>query len=192
MKRWKLAISILIGIILIFFISGYKLTSFSAAKANAFLPKDAELVEEYNTGSSVIFLFKSEEEKLYQTVLSEKSGVLFRSSSSTSIPYSSDELQTVGGISFTTEKDAATLLSVVSNDEKVAYIEAGVEPHIERKEIHKGERISFLFPFNEQVNFLKPTAFDKAGIALYYYGLPKNVNQVNIPKDLKWHKIVNE
>lgn len=37
------------------------------------------------------------------------------------------------------KKDAATLLSVVSNDEKVVYIEAGVAPNIERKEIHKSE-----------------------------------------------------
>ncbi|MGF9979664.1 hypothetical protein [Viridibacillus arvi] len=191
MKKWKLAISILIGIILIFFISGYKFTSLSAAKANAFLPKDAEMIEEYNTGSSVVFLFKSDGEKLYQTVLSEKFGVLFQRSLSTSIPYSSDELQTVGGISFTTEKDAATILSVVSNDEKVAYIEAGVEPNIERKDIHKGERISFLFPFSEQIDFLNPTAFDKAGKALYYYGPPKNVNHVNIPEDIKWHKIID-
>ena len=124
-------------------------------------------------------------------MLSEKSGVLFRSSVSTGIPYSSDELQSVGAISFTSEKDAATLLSVVSNDEKVAYIEAGVEPNIERKEIHKGERISFIFPFSEQIDFLNPTAFDKGGKAIYYYGLPKNVNQVHIPEDFKWHKIVD-
>lgn len=191
MKKWKIPISLLIGILLLFFISGYKFASFSAAKANAFLLKDAEMIEEYKTGSSVIYLFKSEEEKLYQTVLSEKSGLFFRSSSSTSIPYSSDELQTIGGISFTNEKDEATLLSIVSNDEKVAYIEAGVEPNIERKEINKGERISFLFQFSEQINFLNPTAFDNEGKALYYYGLPKNVSHVNIPKDLKWHPIVD-
>lgn len=191
MKKWKITISILTGIILIFFVSGYRFTSISAAKANAFLLKDAVMIEEYNTGSSVIFLFKSDEEKLYQSLLSEKSGLFFRSSSSTNIPYSSDELQTVGGFSFTTEKDAATLLSVVSNDEKVAYIEAGVEPNRERKEIHKGERISFLFLFSEQIDFLNPTAFDKEGKALYYYGLPKNVNHVNIPEDLKWYKIDN-
>lgn len=41
-------------------------------------------------------LFKSVEEGVYQTVLSEKSNVLFRGSVSTNIPYSSDKIQTVG------------------------------------------------------------------------------------------------
>ena len=76
--------------------------------------------------------------------LSEKSGVLFRSRVSTNIPYSSDEIQTVGGISFTTGNDAATLLSVISFDEEVAYIEAGIEPIVERKEIQQWRTYFFL------------------------------------------------
>lgn len=188
MKRWKLVTLILIVIILIFFISGYRFTALSAAKSNSFLQKDAHMIEEYNTGSSVIFLFKSDEEELYQTVLSEKSGVFFRSSVSTSIPYSSDQLKTVGGISFTTENDAVTFLSIVSDDEEVTYIEAGVESNVERKKINMGERISFIFPFSEQINFLYPTAYDKDGKKLYYYGYPKDTN-VSISEDLKWYKV---
>ncbi|HJF31346.1 MAG TPA: hypothetical protein K8V56_06145 [Sporosarcina psychrophila] len=146
------------------------------------------MIEEYNTGLSVIFLFKSDEKELYQTVFSEKSGGRFRSSVSTSIPYSSDELQPVGGISYTTENDAGAFLSIVSNDEEVAYIEAGVGSNIERKKIKQGERISFLFPFSEQINFLYPTAYNKDGKKLYYYGYPKDTN-VSISEDLKWHSV---
>jgi hypothetical protein len=47
-------------------------------------------------------------------------------------------------------------MSVLSNDEKVAYIEAGVEPHVERREVSKGERVTFLFPFSEQIDKLNP------------------------------------
>ncbi len=188
MKKWKLLIPLLIVIVMIFFISGYRLTALSAAKSNSFLSKDAELMEKYDTGSSVIFLFKNDKEEIYQTVHSEKSGVLFRSSASTYIPYNSDKIQTVGGISVTTKNDATTLLSVISYDEEIAYIETGVEPNIERKAISEGERISFLFPFSEQIDFLYPTAFNKDGKRLYHYGYPKDTNVFN-GEDFKWHKI---
>ncbi|MGV2942004.1 hypothetical protein AB5I83_20550 [Mesobacillus sp. LC4] len=188
MKKWIFFISLLIVIVLIFIISGYRFTALSSAKSNSFLSKDAELMEKYDTGTSVIFLFKSDKEEMYQTVHSEKSDVFFRSSVSTNIPYISDEIQTVGAISVTTENDAATLLSVISYDEEVAYIEAGVEPNVERKAISKGERISFLFPFSEQIDFLYPTAFNKDGKKLYYYGYPKDTN-VFKSEDFKWHKI---
>jgi hypothetical protein len=141
-------------------------------------------------GSFLIVISKSDKEEIYQTVLSEKAGVFFRSGVSTNIPYSSDKIQTVGGISVTNENDASTLLSVLSYDEEVAYIEAGVEPNIERKEINKGERISFLFPYSEQIDFLNPTAFNKDGKKLYYYGYPKNTS-VFKSEDFKWHKIVH-
>lgn len=103
------------------------------------------------------------------------------------IPYSTDEIQTVGGASFNYEKDAGSFISVVSNDEEVAYIEVGVEPNIERKEIKKGERISFLFPFSEQIDFLNPTAYDKDGNELYYHGYPRDTN-VFKHEEFKWHK----
>ncbi len=188
MKRWIFVIQMSMVLICILFINGYRFTALGAAKSNTFLTKDAELIEQYDTGSSVIFLFKNDEEEIYQTVLSEKSGVFFRGSVSTNIPYSSDEIQTNGAISFTTDSDSATLLSVISYDEEVAYIEAGVEPNVERKEINTGERVYFLFPFSEQIDFLYPSAFNKDGNKLYYYGYPKETNQWK-SEEFKWHKI---
>lgn len=188
MRKWIFVIPLLMVIISIFLISGYRFTALSAAQNHAFLSKDAELMEQYNTGSSTIFLFKSDEEETYHTVLSEKAGMFFRSSASTYIPYSSDKIQTVGGISFITDNDATTLLSVISHDEEVSYIEAGVEPNVKREKINKGERISFLFQFSEQIDSLYPVAFNKDGKKLYYYGYPKDTNVFN-GEDFKWHKI---
>ncbi|MFS0688995.1 hypothetical protein AB1K89_07120 [Sporosarcina sp. 179-K 8C2 HS] len=188
MKNRKFVIPLLIVITLIFFLSGYRFTALSAAKSNSHLPKDAELMEQYETDSFGIFLFNIAEEERYQTVLSEKSGVFFRSSVSTDIPYSSDKIQTVGGMSVITSNGEVTLLSVISYDEEVAYIEAGVEPYVERKEVNKGERISFLFPFSKQIDFLYPVAFNNDDKKLYYYGYPKDTN-VLLSEDLKWHKI---
>jgi hypothetical protein len=170
--------------------TGYRFTPLSAAKSHGFLQKDAELIERYDAGQSVILLFKSDQEEIYQAVLSKKSGPLYRGIASTDIPFSSDEVQTVGGMSFEDKREAATLLSVVSQDEEVAYIEAGIEPDIERREVKKGERISFLFPFGVQLDHLYPMAFDKDGKELYYFGYPKGENILK-SEDYKWHRTIN-
>jgi len=188
LKKWMLILPLFVVIILITMVAGYRFTALSAAKSNSFVTNDFKLIEKYDTGSSAIFLFKSDAKKEYRTVLSEKSGLLYRSSVSTYIKYSSDKLQTVGGISFKSENDGVTFLSIISNNEEVAYIEAGIEPNIERKEINKGQRISFLFPFSEQLDFLNPTAFDKNGKKLYYYGFPKDSNILK-SEEFKWHKM---
>lgn len=188
MRKWKLIFSLIIIIIFIFFISGYRFTALSAAKNNDFLSTDADLIEQYDAGSIVILLFKSDKDEKYQTVLSEKLGFVYNSRVSTDIPYSSDTIQTVGGISVTTKKDAATLLSVASYDDEVAYIEAGVDSNIERKEISKGKRITFLFPFMEQIDHLNSFAFNKDGKKLYYYRYPEDTNTI-IREDLKWYKV---
>jgi hypothetical protein len=145
-------------------------------------------VEKYDAGTYVIYLFKSNDKKLYRTVLAEKSGLLYRSSSSTYIPYSNDSLQTVGGMSYRTDKKAFTLLSVISFDDDVAYLEAGAEQDLQRVEIIKGEHISFLFLFSKQIDLLNASAFNKNGKKLYYYGYPKGTTSFN-SNDLKWHKV---
>lgn len=185
-----LIVPILFVIVLFFFISGYRFTALNAAKSNPLLSKDAKLMEKHNIGSSDIFLFKSDKKQLYQTVLSEKSKVFFRSSALTYIPYSSDPLQTVGGMSVTNKSNAFTFVSIKSNDGKVAYLEAGKGPNLVRKEIRKGERVSFIFQFSKQIDNLNLTAFDQDGNKLYYYGYPKDTN-IFKTEDLKWHKIVN-
>lgn len=188
MKFWRLTISVLIIILLMFIVTGFRFTALSAAKSNPLITKDFEVVEKYDAGTYVIYLFKSNDKKLYRTVLAEKSGLLYRSSSSTYIPYSNDSLQTVGGMSYRTDKKAFTLLSVISFDDDVAYLEAGAEQDLQRVEIFKGEHISFLFPFSKQIDLLNASAFNKNGKKLYYYGYPKGTTSLN-SNDLKWHKV---
>jgi hypothetical protein len=188
MKFWRFVLPLLIIILLMYMVTGFKFTALSAAKSNPHITKDYEVVEKYDAGKSVIYLFKSNDKKQYRTVLSEKSGFLYRSSSTTYIPYSKDSLQTVGGMSYRTDENAFTLLSVISFDDDVAYIEAGSEQDLHREDIDKGELISFLFPFSKQIDLLNASAFNKNGKKLYYYGYPKGTNSFN-SNDLKWHKV---
>jgi hypothetical protein len=186
--RRVVLILVSIGIaVFMFLLSNYRFTPESAAQSNSSLTDDFEYVDQTGIGEARVLLFKSDVKEEYRTVLAEKSGLLYRSNYSTYTPYTSDPLQLVGGMSVTTEENALTYLSVISNDDNVAYIQAGVEPHIERREVSKGERITFLFPFSEQIDKLNATAFDGNGKKLYYFGYPKGTNMFR-QEDFRWHK----
>ncbi|AST91895.1 MULTISPECIES: hypothetical protein [Sutcliffiella] len=188
MKRWLIVIPLLLIGALFLYINGYRLTPENAANSHSFLPKDAILIEQVPIESSTIFVYKSDKEKRYLTVLSEKTGFLYRSGTSTYTPFVSDTLQTVGVISFWNDREATTYLSVLSTNDEVAYIEVGIEPDVIRREIRADEMVSFYFPFSHQIDFIHPTAYDKDGNALYYYGYPKNSTTFSTD-DFKWHRI---
>lgn len=187
MKKLVLVLAFAGVAVFIFLLSHYRFTPESAALSNPALTDDFEYVDQIGIGEAKVLLFKSDVKEEYRMVLAEKSGLLYRSNFSTYTPYTSDPLQLVGGMSITTENHALTYLSVISNDEHVAYIEAGVEPHVERREVSKGERISFSFPFSEHVNKLNATAFDESGKKLYFLGYPEGTNMFR-QEDFRWHR----
>lgn len=190
MNKWKLGIVItLVLFLLMLFVSGYRFTALSAATSHTFVLNDSLLIGEWETGSTGLFLFKNDEQEVYRTVVSEKSGLLYISRASTFEPYRDDAVQTIGGISYRNSKDGLSLLVIMSNDGEVAYIEAGDKRKRERQDINKGELISFLFPYSIQIDHLNAKAFNKDGEELYYFGLPKNSNRINLNEDLRWHKI---
>ncbi|ENH96919.1 hypothetical protein J416_08412 [Gracilibacillus halophilus YIM-C55.5] len=189
MKKWIFILPFIIIIIVILFFSGYRFTAFSAAKSHDFLPVDADVVEQHDIGSSVIYLFKSDEEEMYHTVLSEKKCFFYHSDVSTYTPFRSGDIQTIGGIRYTTKDEEATMMSVISNDKEVAYIEAGAEPYTKKKKIKIGEPITFLFSYSKPINQLNAVATNKEGEELYYYGYPENATHININEDLRWYKI---
>lgn len=179
---------IISGIIVLFMtVNGYRFTPESAAESSGGLTKDFERIDTHEIGSDTVVLYKSDAKKEYRTVLAEKSGWLYKSYTSSYVPYNSDPLRLVGGISVTTENNALTYMNILSMDEDVSYIEAGIEPYVRRQEISKGERISFLFPFSEQLENLNPVAYDHNGKKLYYFGYPKDTNQFS-DEEFKWHE----
>ncbi|WP_409368520.1 hypothetical protein [Lysinibacillus sp. 38-6] len=183
MKKVGIVFALLLIVVVIF--NGYRLTPLSAAKANPFVTNDYELVDKYHIDSSSFYLFKSEAKKEYITVDVNQKNFMYRSSTSTSIPYSSDLLQTIGGFSIRYDDKEVTLFVVLSNDEEVTSIGIQTGNKDEIKNITKGETIHFLLPFSKQIDQLNAKAFDKEGNALYYYGW----NEGHIKSNLKWHKL---
>lgn len=109
--------------------------------------------------------------------------LIYRSNSSTVIPYSKDSLQTIGGMSIREEDETATVFIVHSLDEKVASISIDTEFGIESKKITKDEIIYFLLPFSKQIDQLIAVALDKNGNKIYEYGYESD----NLINDLKWN-----
>jgi hypothetical protein len=54
-----------------YMVTGFKFTALSAVKSNPHITKDFKVVGKYVGGTSVIYLFKSNDKKQYRTVLSE-------------------------------------------------------------------------------------------------------------------------
>lgn len=190
--KWMKGIMIIVAILLFFGITGYRFTPLSAAKGNPFISSDYELIDEFRGETAILYLFKSEEEEMYRTVLSEREGIFYRSPVSISIPMTDDPIRTIGAMSSIIKNgEGVSFLVIESFDEDVAYIEAGREFKRERQVVKKGEPVTFLFPFSKQVDFLNAIAFNEDGEKLYYYGYPKNQMFIN-SKDLKWYPYTDE
>ena len=187
MKKITISLALICICIVVFIFGGYRFTPLAAAKANSFVTKDYELVGEYKNGSSIFYLFKSDEKQEYRTVYVNQNNFTYRSNSSTIIPYSKDSLQTIGGMSIQYEDETATVFIIHSLDEKVTSISLESDLGIENKEISKGEIVYFLLPFTKQIDQLNAVALDRDGNKLYYYGYESD-NSFN---NLKWYKIEN-
>ena len=169
-----------------FFIAGgYRFSSENAAKSNAFITKNYQLFASYKTGPFGVFLFKSNVNRMYRTVISQRHGIFYRSNVSVFIPFRSGALETVGYFNDSTSDHGFTFMSFKSNSNNVAYIEAGIKPNREIKEIKKGQTVFFLL--DQYVHEPDIEAFDAQGKELYYFGYPKNTS-IFTSNSFKWHK----
>ena len=190
LKRNK-TVAIFVSIIFVamyfyFFIaSGYRFSPENAAKSNAFITRNYQLFASYKTGPFGIFLFKSNANRMYRTVLSKRNGIFYRSNVSVSIPYQSGALETVGYFNDSTHDHGFTFMSFKSNSNNVAYIEAGVKPNRKKEEIIKGQTVAFLF--DQYVSAPNVIAFNAQERELYYFGYLKNTS-IFTDDSFKWHK----
>ncbi|MCD5324341.1 MULTISPECIES: hypothetical protein [Pontibacillus] len=190
MKKWILLLIPVVLLITFYkvYADGYRVTALGAAKSNHFIADDVSLIDHYKLGSDDVYLFKSDKKEEYQTASATKSGFLYTSRVLVYWPYHEDEIETVGWLS----SSSGTLLSVVSHDEDVAYIEAGNGTNRKRIETEKGKRITFTFTPKNRSNNLNPVAYNKEGEKLYYYGFPETNTPHQSTKDIKWHKVDSE
>ncbi|WP_042202228.1 hypothetical protein [Paenibacillus camerounensis] len=184
----KVQTLIFIIIILLFvgYLSGYRLTGLSAARANSFVPKDSVLLDtvDYSWGS--IYIFDSPE-KPVSAISTKTLGLMWSSRLSAYHYHSDDPVQTIGGVSYGDSGEEATVLSVLINDPEVSYIEAGPEGNRTKKEARIGEPLTFSWDEAFQLDRLSPQAFNNNGELLYEYKYP--VQTIIDPSKLKWYPV---
>jgi hypothetical protein len=188
MKKIKrnMLITVVVIIFLLFvgYMSGYRFDGLSAAKANAFVPKDSILLDEVKYGWGSVYIFNSSEKPV--TAISIKTlGFLWSSRMSSYHYHREDPVQTIGGVSLNNPREKSTVISILVKDPEVSYLEVGPEGNRVTKESRIGEPITFAWDEAVQLDRLYPKAFDKNGNLLYEYRYA--ISNFTRQEDLRWY-----
>lgn len=167
--------------------SPYKLNALSAARANPFVPEDSILLDKVDYPWGKVFIFDSSEKPV--TAISFKYlGFLWFSGMSTYYFHNNDSVKTIGQLSYSDDKGhAATVLSVLSSEPAISYIEVGPDGNRLRKKAQLNEPITFYWDKSFPWNDFDAKAFDENGKVLYEYGYPE-ANYIR-SEDLKWYPV---
>lgn len=189
MTKTKLGIAsvILLLLITLFFLDGYKLDALSAARANSFVPKDSVLLDEVDYPWGKVLIFDSTEKPI--TAISFKSfRFLWVSRMSTYYFHNDDPIKTIGGLIYSDDKGrAATVLSVLLNDPQISYFEVGPNGSRLRKKAELNVPITFSWDKSFPWNDFNAKAFNENGKVLYEYRYPET-NYIR-SEDLKWYPV---
>lgn len=178
---------LMVLVTLFYYFGGYKLNALSAARANPFVPKDSVLLDKVNYSWGKVFIFDSSDKPV--TAISYKHlGFLWVSTMSTYSFHNDDSIKTIGGIIYSDDKGrAATVLSVLSNEPAISYLEVGPEGNRLRKKAVLNEPITFYWDQAIPWNDYNAKAFNENGKILYEYRYPET-NYFR-SEDLKWYPV---
>jgi len=180
--------TLLVVILFIIYLAGFRLSPEAAAKAHAFLEKDSLLVHTEETSLGKVYVYAQDD--YFLTIMPEKKFLLWRSPSSVTtkdIKDKNDLIRTIGSLSVTTNKGSATVMVINVKDDNVKYIEAGIELQRERQEVKKDKNVVFVWDKPYLYHQVNPIALSDTGEILYKYQIP--INNASIDhKELRWHK----
>ncbi|AFQ44346.1 hypothetical protein [Desulfosporosinus meridiei] len=163
--------------------SGYRFSSLGAAKAHFNAEKSVTDFGEVNFQWGKVYLFRTS--KGPRTVLAIKEGFLWRAPVTVHFPQNSDNIKTVGWMSYT-GKDPATVFAVETSDPTISYIEVGPTTERIKKEITVNSPVIFSWDKPVDFNTFNPVALSKEGNVLFEYRYPKNTTTIS-SDDLKWY-----
>lgn len=86
------------------------------------------------------------------------------------------------------EKEKATILVIENKDENVAFIEAGKEHERNKKDVKKGELVTFVWDEALFSHNIEPVALSKDNSELYRYGYSLGTTYFR-DQDLKWYGV---
>lgn len=190
MKKIVMIIGICVMIILIYNISGYKLTPGSAIKSDFLYEKGSKLVSSVKLDWCETRVYKIKD--YYATFTATKYGFLWKAYSNSSLKglaIQTDKLKTIGWISFSNlHNHPLTVVSIENYDKDVAYIQSDIGMTKVMKKIKTGEIITLHWDKASPPQDLHLVALTKTYKRIYRYGYPEN-STISDTKDLKWHKL---
>lgn len=120
--------TLLVAILFIMYIAGFRLSLEAAAKAHAFLEKDSLLVHTEETSLGKVYVYAQDD--YFLTIMPEKKFLLWKAPTSVTtkgINDKNDLIRTIGSLNATTDKGSVTVMVINVKDDNVRYIEAGIE-----------------------------------------------------------------
>lgn len=185
--KWIILSIVVLSVVLSIWVtysSGYRLTPYEAAIAHFDVEKSVTEFGEVNFQWSKVYLFNTSEGP--RTVIVTKEGFLWLASATTRISKRTDNIKTVGWISYNGQQGHGMVFAVESVDPSVAYIQVGPATDRIRKEITVKDPVIFSWNKEVDINNLKPEALSKDDKVLYEYRFPKNTTSVS-SEDMKWY-----
>lgn len=178
-----MGIAILLLIIIITYMLGYRFTPEQAARANSWIHKDSILMGREDFGAAQVYLFENQDK--YYTVIADYKFPFWRSGVNFWANKTEDKIKLVGWCSYTTGGKRITVVPVQCYDENVAYIEMGPEPERLRKDIPLKQTVIFSWEKSIPWNDLNGFAYSKDHKKLYRFGYEIKNNTIN-PSELRW------
>jgi len=177
-RSTKVAILIL-AIIGVLYISGYRFTGEQAARAFFTVDKNSKYMTEVDYDWGTVYLFDTPEGP--RTVIAEKKSFLWVARTGFHLEKSEDGIQTMGWAI----DERCTVIALKVIDPDVSFIDAGDGNFRKRMHINGEEMIIFSWTAAVDWQRLNGIAYSGDGEILYEYRYPHS-NVIHM-KDLKWH-----
>ncbi|MFZ5969588.1 MAG: hypothetical protein ACOYVK_20710 [Bacillota bacterium] len=173
---------LVILIIFLGYILGYRLTGLQAAKIHFTVGKNPKYIDEVKYDWGTVFLFDTEEGP--RTIISKRHIFVWVARTGFHMKRNSDNIRVIGW----GNNENCTVYVVQISDEKVSYIEMGKGEHRIRKYKDKHNRIVFSWNIQVPWNDLNGIAYSYDEKKLYEFRYPKETKVIR-HDDLRWYAV---
>ncbi|KRE56814.1 hypothetical protein [Paenibacillus sp. Soil750] len=173
------------------FIGGTRLTPIAAAKAHTSVGKDITVFDQVDLLWGRVYLIDTSNGE--RTAVVRKKGPFWFCNYVTTFDNenTSDSLRTIGWLNYqftgVNPPESVALISVISNDPQVAFIEVGEGDDRVKRKIEPNKPLLVWWPKMYPGSTLKPLALSSEGQTLYEYRFAQG--NITDPKTLKWYPL---
>lgn len=153
------------------YLSGYRLSAMSAARANSFIGSTAHEFAQVAYAGGKVIMFNTKNGP--RTILDNHDGPVWRAPVSAAFsPLKPAAINTVGWMASSVNNHPITVAAFVVKSARIKTVEIGPPEDREKKTVHLD--IPLIFTWNHLIGFdsMNPLALSQTGTPLYRYGYP--------------------